>query len=310
MCCLLIFWGIYIKKYPNVLEILYLCIAGYPKDRKYMTINANLLCWCIIGMGLLNGGSAWVWGQDVAPAVEYRVVLDAGHGGRDPGAVWRGVREKDINLDVVRRIGRHLREVLPSAQIYYTRTDDRYLGLQQRAQIANAHQAHLFVSVHCNNFPRKPHRRGMEVYVLGVDKMDAQYEIVQRENGEVPNVGEESTDAEGMHIISAAVVQRNFESSLDLASCIARYCVDFQRMGRPRVLQAGFVVLYRTAVPAVLIELGYLSNEVDFALLNSASGREALAKKIAEGIVHYLQSSVTVVPLTHAGMSNTRSAGE
>ena len=275
-----------------------------------MTINANRIRRCIIAVVLVHGFGAWIFGQALSTAGAYRVVLDAGHGGRDPGAVWKGVREKDINLDVVLRIGRHLQDKLSAVQISYTRLDDRYIGLRERAQLANTHQAHLFVSVHCNNFPRKPHRRGMEVYVLGVDKMDVQYEIVQRENRELSTDGDWIEDEEEFHILSTAVVQHNFESSLDLASCIVRSCAALRGVGHPRVLQAGFVVLYRTTVPAVLIELGYLSNAGDFAILNSESGREALAEKIAEGIVYYLQKSVATIPLTHSDATSVRQAVE
>lgn len=259
---------------------------------------------------LVHGFGAWTFGQVHTTAGTYRVVLDAGHGGRDPGAVWRGVHEKDINLDVVRRIGRHLQDKLSAVQITYTRLDDRYIGLRERSQLANSHQAHLFVSVHCNNFPRKPHRRGMEVYVLGVDQMDAQHEIVQRENREFSMKDEAMADDEEFYILSTAVVQHNLERSLDLASCIVRSCAALRGEGHPRVLQAGFIVLYRTTVPAVLIELGYLSNEADFAILNSETGREALAEKIAEGIVYYLQKNVATIPLTHSDASSSRQAVE
>lgn len=222
---------------------------------------------------------------------KFRVVLDAGHGGKDYGAVYHGFIEKNIALDVTLKVGKLL-ERDPNVQVVYTRKTDVFIELKERPEIANKADANLFVSIHCNGEVKKA-AYGTETFVMGATKNASSMEVAKKENSVIeleddkrsyagfdPNSPESFI---GLLLQHEAFVNQSF----DIASRIqASFTDDLQRKNRG-VKQAPFWVLHRTAMPSILIELGFLSYKPEGEWLNSEQGKDQLAKSIAEAILSY-----------------------
>lgn len=218
------------------------------------------------------------------------VVIDPGHGGKDPGALgYRKTKEKDIALIVAKKLGAYINEYLPDVKVVYTRDDDTYIGLAERGKIANEAEGDLFISLHCNSF-RKRSVTGVEVFFLGMHKSEAAKEVMLRENSvvqyemEVDQKVELSADDlavyELMHSGFIGNSQR-FAADID-----RQFTKRVQRPSRG-VKQAGFVVLWHTAMPAVLVELGFLSNPTEEKYLRSEYGQTMLASALFRSVRDY-----------------------
>jgi len=223
------------------------------------------------------------------------IVIDAGHGGHDPGAVGLFSNEKDITLSISQKVGWILMEKMPEASILYTRNTDEFLPLYRRAAVANQNKASLFISIHCNaTAVDKEKYRGTESFVLGVEKVDQNLEIVKLENqvlhmedqiqGKYRNMdltGVEShiimSQYQGIQLEEGIKVARQIESNFNIG-----------HEGKSRgVKQAGFVVLSQVTMPAVLVETGFISHPEEEIYLNSENGQLQIASMIAEGILKY-----------------------
>lgn len=214
------------------------------------------------------------------------VVIDAGHGGDDEGAIgYGGVLEKDIVLPVSMRIGKALEERL-GVNVVYTRTDDRFIPLDERGHIANEAGGKLFVSIHTNAAP--DHRaRGTETFFLGMHKTDAAQSVMERENQvvELESDPDRYAEYDQSALITQVLAQSSFMShSQMLASLIQN---EFDR--RPEnvnrgVKQAGFYVLWSASMPAVLVELGFLTNPREAAWMRSVEGQKELADAVVRAI--------------------------
>lgn len=227
------------------------------------------------------------------------VVLDAGHGGHDSGNTGYGkaYKESQISLSVVLKVGAAL-EKLPNVKVIYTRKTDVFIGLQERAAIANKNHADLFVSVHCNAHSSQAH--GAETFVLGLHKSQANFEVAKRENeviylednyqekyaGFDPNAPESLI---GMMLMQEAYL----DQSILLASLVQNNIVGNLKRQDRSVKQAGFWVLHNTYMPSVLIEMGFLTNVKEGAYLNSAKGQTEMAREIANAIERYIKSLTT-----------------
>lgn len=221
-------------------------------------------------------------------------MLDAGHGGKDPGTVNGRNYEKTINLAVVKAVG----EILSNRddlKIVYTRSDDRFVELSERSRIATRARADLFVSVHTNASPSKK-ACGTETYIMGVDKSNANLGVAMRENGVISLENDYTTAYEGYDpsssesLIMFSLMQYSFSrESLEIASAFQK---NYKSAGRRDngVRQAGFLVLWRNTMPSVLTELGYLSNEQEAKYLLSKAGQVELAKAIAQGVESYVDA--------------------
>lgn len=221
------------------------------------------------------------------------VVIDAGHGGKDPGASGKHSREKDIALAVALKVGRYIKQNLRDVRVIYTRATDRFIPLYRRAEIANKNHADVFISIHCNSNPSaKPY--GAETYVMGLHKNAANLQVAKTENTAILYEDSASTSYGGFDVnspqsyINLSLFQNTYlAQSLNIAHKIEN---QFKyRAGRKArgVYQAGFLVLWRTAMPSVLVELGYLSNPREEAFLLSKNGQSLLASAIYRAFKAY-----------------------
>ncbi|GGD36061.1 N-acetylmuramoyl-L-alanine amidase family protein [Flavobacterium orientale] len=223
---------------------------------------------------------------------KFKIVLDAGHGGKDFGAIHHGFVEKSIALNVTLKVGKLL-EKYNDIEIVYTRKTDVFIELTQRAHIANRADAQLFVSIHCNGV--KSHEpSGTETFVMGLTRNATNLEVAKKENSVITLEADYKVKYAGFDpnnpetLIGLKIIQEeNLYQSITLASKIQdNFTNDLNRKNRG-VKQAPIWVLDATVMPGVLVELGFLSNKVEGAYLNTEKGQDELAKAVAEGILSY-----------------------
>ena len=222
------------------------------------------------------------------------LVLDAGHGGKDPGAPGRGkVREKNINLAVTLAVGRLVEKNLKGVKVVYTRKTDVFVELDERAAIANRAKADLFISIHTNALPNRKQMTGSETYTLGMHRAADNLAVAQRENSVISLEKDYQTRYEGFdpkssesYIIFEFLQDKNMEKSVRLAQLVQK---QFRAAGRPDkgVHQAGFLVLRATSMPSCLIELGYVTTPSEEKYLTSDRGVNQLADAIYKAIKKY-----------------------
>lgn len=228
------------------------------------------------------------WSLDV-------IVIDAGHGGKDAGAEGvNGAYEKDVTLAIAKLVRARLNEILPSTKVVMTRDTDVFLELFRRTQIANEAGGKLFLSIHCNSMPTKPHpAHGCETYILRPGRNDDAARVASRENASV-KFEQQQRRYEGMtedQIIVATMAQRSFvRLSESFAASIQHEVTDHTPLADRGVSQAGFFVLVGASMPNVLIETGFLSNRTDAEYLASSKGQAAIASSIASAIKSYAAS--------------------
>lgn len=223
---------------------------------------------------------------------KFRVVLDAGHGGNDFGAVYHGYVEKNNALNVVLKVGRIL-EADATTQVIYTRKSDVFIPLDERANIANKAKADIFVSIHCNA-NKNTVASGTETYVMGVTRNASNLEVAKKENEVVTMEKDYKIKYDGYDpnspesVIGMTVIQEEFlDQSIELAAGIQEgFESDLGRKSRG-VKQAGFLVLRKNYMPRVLIEMGFVSNKEEGAFLSSDEGQEKIAGAIAKAILDY-----------------------
>lgn len=218
------------------------------------------------------------------------VVIDPGHGGRDPGAIGPArVMEKNVALAVAKKVGGYINQYLPDVKVVYTREDDTFVGLAERGRIANRAQGDLFVSIH-SNAARSRQAIGAEVFFLGVARTESALEVMKQENSvisfEDPSTRTRELTEEELILYELTNIGY-MSASQRLAEKIDRQFAD--RAGRRTrgVKQAGFMVLYHASMPAVLVELGFISNPVEERYMNSEQGQAILASAIFRAIRDY-----------------------
>ena len=232
------------------------------------------------------------------PGKTFTLVLDAGHGGKDPGALGRGKgREKNINLAVTLAVGRLIEQNLKDVKVVYTRKTDVFVDLDERAAIANRAKADLFVSIHTNALPGTKQMRGSETYTLGMHRAADNLAVAKRENSaimlekdyESRYAGFDPKSSES-YIIFEFMQDKNMEKSVKLATLVQR---QFRSAGRPDkgVHQAGFLVLRATSMPSCLIELGYVTTSSEETYLTSDRGVSELANAIYQAIRKYKETN-------------------
>lgn len=213
------------------------------------------------------------------------VVIDAGHGGKDPGAIANGVKEKDINLAVALKLGNYLEKFL-KMNVVYTRTTDEFVELQERGHIANEAGAKLFISIHANSAPYSSRVTGTETYILGLHRTEKAKEVMERENNVVSmEANPDQYNAFYQNsILRTLALSANLKMSEKLAGEIeSQFSNRVHRKSRG-VKQAGLIVLWAASMPAVLVELGYLTNRFEAAYLNSHQGQDYLASAIFRAV--------------------------
>lgn len=218
------------------------------------------------------------------------IVLDPGHGGRDPGALGKRLKEKDANLDIALRLRRRLK-TMTGAEVILTREKDNYVALDARPRLANERRADLYVSIHCNAAPDNPKAQGFETFFLSAARNDWERAVMMRENGAlefpVPDTNRARADVVGS--ILRDLAQNEFlRESEALARDIQAQTTSWLR-GRDRgVKQAGFAVLRDAYMPAVLVECGFVTNPEEEKLLSAGDYRERVATALASGITQFV----------------------
>ncbi|MCL1934269.1 MAG: N-acetylmuramoyl-L-alanine amidase [Candidatus Azobacteroides sp.] len=229
-----------------------------------------------------------------ASAGAFVLVIDPGHGGKDTGALGKKGKEKNINLAVSLLVGQYIASEHPDVKIIYTRTKDVFIGLDDRADIANKANANLFISIHTNSVEKKSHIRGAEVYTFGVTRIAENLEVAKRENSvillednyEQKYLGFDPNSAES-YIMFEFMVNLYAEQSINFASMVQRELVNTAKRENRGVKQAGYLVLRKSAMPRILIELDFISNSETENYLLSSAGQKSLARAISNAFTEY-----------------------
>lgn len=243
----------------------------------------------------------------------YTIVLDAGHGGKDPGNLGNGYKEKNIALKVALMVGRELRNE-KDIKVIYTRKTDIKIPLWKRGDIANTAKADLFVSLHCDSHTSNAFGAG--TFVLGLRGNKMNLEIAKRENAVILEednykeryIGFDSNSAES--VIGLSLLQEeNLDKSLEVASLIqTNFTKNLKRLDR-KVKQDNFQVLRETIMPSVLVELGFLTNKNEGSYLNSKKGQQQMGKAVSDAIKNYVNhlkvNTVVEVIDTDDNLNNT-----
>ena len=227
-------------------------------------------------------------------AKPFTLVIDAGHGGHDAGAVGAFSKEKTINLNVALAFGRYVERNCRDVRVIYTRKSDVFVTLHGRADIANKAKADLFISIHTNSLPKGRISRGMETYTLGMHRAADNLEVAKRENEVILQEKDYKERYQGFdpnssesYIIFEFLQDNNMQRSVDLAKLVqTNVC---SSAGRPNkgVKQAGFLVLRETSMPSCLIELGFISTPDEERLLNNDTSIDNIARGIYNAFIAY-----------------------
>lgn len=237
---------------------------------------------------------------------QFTLVIDAGHGGKDVGAVGRKAKEKTINLKVALAFGKLVEEKCPEVKVIYTRKTDKFLSLKERASIANRNHADLFVSIHTNAVARGRKVYGTETFTLGMARAEENLEVAKRENSVITYEEDYAQTYAGFdpnspesYIIFEFMQDRYMEQSVELARCIQNQYTSHAGRQNKGVKQAGFLVLRETSMPSVLTELGFISTPEEEKFLNSERGQRQLAQSLYNGFVTYYKkvTKQVAVPL-------------
>lgn len=229
------------------------------------------------------------------------VVIDAGHGGHDSGCLGSHAKEKDVTLAVALKLGRFISENFKDIKVIYTRKTDVFLGLDERVAVANNNKADLFISVHCNSGARAAY--GVETYVMGLHRTEENLAVSKRENSVVLLEKDYKTKYEGFdpdspegNIIFTLYQNAFLDQSLKFSTFVQMETSDFAGRHNRGVKQAGFLVLYKTSMPSILIEAGFLTNPAEERYLLSKEGQEKLAYSFFKAFTKYQSSIATAVP--------------
>lgn len=224
------------------------------------------------------------------------VVIDAGHGGKDAGAVGKIINEKTLNLNVSLEVGRMIEASFPEVKVYYTRKTDVFLTLQERADFVNKHGADLFICVHTNAAENRS-AKGAETFVLGVEKMESNLSVAMRENSVMLMESDYQTKYNGFdpksidsYIMFEMMQDKYMDQSLQYATLVQQEFSGTLHRADRGVRQAGFWVLHKSACPSVLVEMGFISNREEEAYLATKQGRHEISKAIYTAFVNYKQA--------------------
>ena len=220
------------------------------------------------------------------------IVIDAGHGGKDTGALGKVTTEKALNLAVALKFGAYIEENMPDVKVIYTRKTDKFIELSERAAIANRNNADVFISIHCNSTEGTTTANGAETYVMGESKNEKNLAVAKKENASIlledntdayDNFDPNSTEAYILFSLSQSLYQ---SQSLNIADKVQKQFAAKGRHDRG-VQQAGFLVLWKTAMPSILVELGFINNNKEEQFLNSEKGQTQMALALYRAFEDY-----------------------
>lgn len=269
------------------------CSSGFYTGR-YVFLIGIFMAWTFFSMGQARQYSL------------QKVVIDPGHGGHDSGCLGGKVKEKDVALSIGLKIGKLISDQYSDVKVIYTRTTDKFVELHERANIANLAKADLFISIHCNSacfFDKKKKKeicnietKGAETWVMGLHKSEANLEVSKRENEVVLLEKDYMKQYDGFdpnspeaNIIFSLYQNAHLEQSLKIASYVQ---LELKERGRNNrgVKQAGFLVLFKTSMPSILVETGFLSNQEEERYLGSEKGQREIAEGIFQAFRSYKKS--------------------
>ena len=222
-----------------------------------------------------------------------RIVIDAGHGGEDPGAVGSKGKEKDVTLAVALEVGKLISENCPDVDVIYTRKTDVFIPLYNRSKIANDKHADLFISIHCNSSDNKS-ANGVETFVMGLHKSESSLDVARKENAAMllekdyqNKYGDFNPNSPESYVIFSLYSSAYLQSSVQLASKVQKNLLKCTHFRDRQVQQAGFWVLHKVAMPSILVELGFISNKNEEAQLLDPTFQKALAASICNAFIEY-----------------------
>jgi N-acetylmuramoyl-L-alanine amidase len=218
------------------------------------------------------------------------VVIDAGHGGKDPGCHGASVNEKNVCLSMALKLGEAIKRKFPEVKVIYTRDKDEFVELDDRAMIANKAKADLFICIHANS--ASPAAYGTETFVLGLHRTESQQKVADRENATIYLEDDKGAKYKDFDLSPDALIARQMQLSVFLNHSIKfadKLQKEFKRIGKydRGVKQAGFLVLYKTTMPSVLIETGFLTNPTDESCIGSSEGQNAMANAMFTAFENY-----------------------
>ncbi|MDR3227766.1 MAG: N-acetylmuramoyl-L-alanine amidase, partial [Prevotellaceae bacterium] len=225
-----------------------------------------------------------------------KIVIDAGHGGKDPGARGKKINEKDITLSVALKFGEFIKKSFPEIEVIYTRNKDVFIELNERTNIANRNNADLFISFHVNAFTTST-PRGVSTWIMGTHKSQANLEVSRRENAVITMEDDYSSKYQGFdptspesYIIFSLMQYAHRNESFTLAEFVQKELLQTSPLKIDKgVQQAGFLVLWKTAMPSILIELGFISNPNDEQILADVENQTKIAKSVFSAFSKYKQ---------------------
>ena len=242
--------------------------------------------WSVLMLVFLAWGGAW--GQQ-----PFTLVIDPGHGGRDPGALGAISQEKKINLAVALKLGALIERRHPDVKVLYTRKGDTYPSLFDRAELANKNHANLFISIHANATASKS-TVGTETFVFGLSKSKSNLDVAMRENSVILLEDDYSTRYEGFdptsvesYIMFEFMQNKYMERSVEFAAAVQNQFVKHCKRESRGVKESELIVLHRSACPGVLVELGFISNPAEERYMVSEKGQTALAQAISNAFDDY-----------------------
>ena len=239
------------------------------------------------------------------------IVIDPGHGGKDTGALGKVSKEKTLNLAVALKFGNYIKENMPDVKVVYTREKDKFVELSERAAIANRNNADVFISIHCNSTGTPNSAYGAETFVMGESKNEKNLAVAKKENAAIlledntdayDNFDPNSTEAYILFSLSQSLYQ---SQSLDLADKMQKQLTKKAGRYNRGVQQAGFLVLWKTSMPSILVELGFINNAKEEQFLNSEKGQTQLALALYRAFEEYKRefeaenSNSTVEPVAN-----------
>lgn len=245
-----------------------------------------LLKWYLLFAAFMLGNLAQSFAQEGLRTV----VIDAGHGGKDPGCIGKFLKEKDVALRISLKLGEFIQEKYPDVNVIYTRDKDVFLALDQRAKIANQNYADLFISIHAN--AASPKAYGTETFVLGLHRTESQQKVAERENSIIHFEENSEEKYADFDLSPDAILVRQVQLSVFLDQSIyfaSNIQKEFGNVGRydRGVKQAGFLVLYKTTMPSVLVEAGFLTNSAEENFLRDTLNQDRLANAIFRSFQQY-----------------------
>lgn len=227
------------------------------------------------------------------------VVIDAGHGGNDPGCNGGGSNEKQVTLSIALKLGKMIEDSLKDVKVIYTRKSDKFIELSERGNIANKNNADLFISIHCNANDNHE-AAGTETYLMGLHKSESNLAVSKRENNVILLEKDYKTNeaysgfdpnSPAGHIILTLMQNAYIAQSAKFASQVESEFKTNTKLKSRGVKQAGFLVLWKTAMPGVLIETGFLTNAEDRKTLSKDSGQAVIAKAIFNAVKKYQKAN-------------------